>query len=52
MLNEIEMRGPIEWMVIDLRTRMEVARVWATNEYAARRASGYADVARFAVWGA
>ena len=50
MLNEIEMRGPIEWLVIDLRTRLEVARVWATTGHAARRASGYTDVARYVVW--
>ena len=50
MLREIEMRRTVEWLVIDLRTRMEVARVWATNEYAARRASGYSDVARYAHW--
>ena len=50
MLNEIEMRRPVEWLVIGLRTRMEVARVWATTVHAARRASGYTDVARYVVW--
>ncbi len=43
MLNEIEMRGPIEWRVIHLPTRMEVMRVWAVNDHAAKRAAGCYD---------